>query len=290
MASCDKFRESERFNKFSKIYEVCRNSGVVLLNTFENYKNYSDTINMICECGKCFNKKAKHIDTAVKIMCRKCKHNINGREKSEYLISKQVKVWDKIEYEMGLEVISTISQYIDNRTVTFICPDCRNPTTKSSQSVLKGSNKCTKCSRIICDSEGGRPNTSITLRNHYNSKKVDSKYSGVLYIIYSHVLGLYKIGITKNIKSRIHTISRDTAGRVDIIYKIGSQYNNIALLESELHSKFNNYNVIPDVKKYGLTKTKKHNIGYTEWYSTEILEDINTFVMDKTLNGPFNLI
>ena len=66
-------------------------------------------------------------------------------------------------------------------------------------------------------------------------------YSDILYLLYSKDLGLYKIGKTKDLKTRIGSIKNDMSiSNLEIVY----QLPNSSYLERELHKKFSHLNVI----------------------------------------------
>lgn len=99
-------------------------------------------------------------------------------------------------------------------------------------------------------------------RNLFNSKRFEDDYYGYIYIIKSDKLNCIKIGLTKcKPELRIKDINKNI-GDIKIIKII--KHNKIYNLESTLHKKYDNYNIIQD----------KHIQGRTEWFNSIILQDL----------------
>ena len=92
------------------------------------------------------------------------------------------------------------------------------------------------------------------------SNPLDKNY--YLYIILNEKF--IKIGITIDIKRRLKELNNKFFKKCILLDTYYGNYNEIYKLESELHNKYDKYNVI----------LEKRIPGRTEWFKKEILEDI----------------
>lgn len=236
-------RDSVTFTLDSFIEECsARNNYKYDYSLITHYFNSSDVFQIICpEHGVFEQRGSYHLNAHG---CQQCARD-KSKEVFGYTIEQYLSKVNEVHndyYEYNITELPNVE--VD---VEVICPT-HGPFKQNARSHLRGAG-CPSCAHQ-------NKAALFTRKQAEDNKEKLLTLSGGAYIFRIEDLGVYKIGVSNNTKTRIQTIKRESGLTPLLVhYREFDRYNSV-LIEQELHSKFKDKN-----KSFG-----KVFQGYTELF------------------------